>query len=151
MNIDCATPLELPVRKDPQGYILIEHVRDEAWLYIRCLKSDVEDAAYVGCLHFEGVWHISSTRFQELRGYPNIEYTDLLSYYLVVQKSSLLHSLEEERTAVNDDWQLYDKRNYRHWVVESHDFYTNIVAGKVSFSVVHGQKATKCFEIWSKI
>ncbi len=151
MNIDYAKPIELPVRKDPQGYVLIEHVRDEAWFYLRCLKSDFEDAAYVGCLHFEGVWHVSSTRFQKLRGYPYVEDTDLMSYYLVVQNSSLLRSLTETRTAVNCDWQLYDKRKYKHWVVESHDFYTNIVAAKVSFSIVQGQKAVQCFEIWNNI
>lgn len=151
MKIDRATPIGLGVWKDPQSFVLIEHVRDEAWLYIRCLEPDGLDSPYVGCLHFEGVWHLSSSRFKKLRAYPEVQETDLISYYLVVENSSLVQLLQERRTAANPDWQIYDHRIYQHWIVESHDFYTDIVASRVSFSRGKGGDARRCFELWDKV
>jgi hypothetical protein len=148
---DRATPIALDVWKDPQGFVLIEHVRDEAWLTFRCWDSAGSIAAHVGCLHFEGVWHLSSNRFQKTRSYPDIEVTDLVSYYLEVKNSSLLKALHDQRTAHDPDWKSFDKRKYRHWVVESHDFYTEITASRVSFSELEGVEAKRCFTVWDAI
>lgn len=151
MKIDQAKPIGLDVWKDPQGFVLIEHVRDEAWLTFRCWDSAGAIANHVGCLHFEGVWHLSSSRFGKIRGYPYIEPTDLVSYYLEVSSSSLLKALQDQRTAHDPDWETYDKRNYRHWVVESHDFYTEVIASHVSFSKLEGTEAKRYFSVWDVV
>jgi len=151
MKIDQARAISLDIRKDPQSFVLIKHVRDEAWFYIRCLETENEIADHVGCLHFRGVWHIDSTRFRKYKHYPNTIETNLTSYYLKVDDSSLLSSLKKQRTQNDPDWQLYDKRDYKHWVVESHDFYTNIVASEVSFFKMEGGEVEWCFATWDKV
>ena len=148
MTDDIAKPIGLPVWKDPQNFVITHHVRDEAWVYFRCWEAPGETADDVGCLHFEGVWHVGMARFSKTRGYPNIQETDLRSYYLVVEKSSLLKSLQEQRAAHDPEWRKYDRRQYRHYVVESHDFYTHIIAAKVGFSMVRGEAAERHFEVW---
>jgi len=151
LKLDRATPIELNVWKDPQGFVIVEHVRDEAWLYFKCWEPEGTEAPYVGCLHFEGVWHVESSRFQRFRGYPDVEDTDLISYYLIVANSTLLTSLQSERASHSPEWRVYDKRVYKHWIVESHDFYTDIVATSASFSLVTGENASRLFEIWNKV
>lgn len=151
MIIDQATAISLDVWKDPQSYVLIEYVRDEAWIYFKCWKSPSVDSSYIGCLHFEGVWHLSSSRFKKYRSYQYIEATDLTSYYLIIKKSSLLNSLQKQRTIDNSEWKKYDKRSYKHWIVESHDFYTNIIAVKVSFMQIDKKTAHHYLAIWNKI
>jgi len=148
---DRATPIGLDVWKDPQGFVLIEHVRDEAWLTFRCWDSAGVIANHVGCLHFKGVWHLSSSRFCKIRSYPDIEATELASYYLEVKNSSLLKTLRDRRAAHDPDWETYDKGKYRHWVVESHDFYTEVIASRVSFSKLEGTEARRCFSVWDMV
>jgi len=65
MNYDKAKPIALGVWKDPQNFVITHHVRDEAWIYFRCREAAGEEAEYIGCLHFEGVWHVDSSRFSE--------------------------------------------------------------------------------------
>ena len=151
MKKDRGIPVELNVWKDPQGYVFVEQTRDEAWLYFPCWSSAGVPADYIGCLHFEGVWHLSFTRFKNLRSYPGIVETDLISYYLVVKNSSLLKRLKMERSGEDKDWRRYDQRQYTHWIVESHDYYTNIVAGQVFFKKVYGRKAQRYVEIWDTV
>lgn len=149
MKPDMATVIPLDIRKDPQIFVIVEYVRDEAWLYI--LEADNEIADYVVCLHFQGVWHIESTRFRRYKSYPNMKETSLTSYYLKIDNSSLLDSLQKQRTDDDPDWELYDKRDYKHWIVESYDFYTDIIADKVSFSRLEGEKARRCITVWDKV
>jgi hypothetical protein len=151
VRANCGIPIELSVWKDPQGYVLVEQTRDEAWLYFSCWSSAGVTADHVGCLHFEGVWHLSSTRFKNIRSYPDIAESDLRSYYLAVADSSLLKKLETDRSAEDTDWRRYDQKQYTHWVVESHDYYTNVVASQVSFQQVTGQQAQKCFDVWNRV
>lgn len=151
MNTDQAAAIALDVWKDPQGYVLIEHVRDEAWFYFKCWQSAGVDASYIGCLHFEGVWHISSSRFHKFKSYPNIKETDLTSYYLIITNSALLNTLKNQRAEDDPNWEKYDKRSYNHWVVESHDYYTNIIAAKVSFSKIEKKAANHFLAIWDKV
>lgn len=71
--------------------------------------------------------------------------------YSNIDESSLLSSLQKQRTENDHDWHLYDKRDYKHWVVESHDFYTNIIADEVSFLKLEGGEAEWCFTTWDKV
>jgi hypothetical protein len=151
MTYDLATPIELTVWKDPQNYVIPHHVRDEAWVYFRCWETAGELAEYVGCLHFEGVWHVGSRRFTKTRGYPNILETTFYSYYLCVEDSSLLKSLIHQRTQDDPGWEKYDHRKYQHYIVESHDFYINIIAGKVRFTTINGEKARPHFDMWENV
>ena len=151
MTYDTARPIALDVWKDPQNFVITHHVRDEAWIYFRCWETAGVAAGHVGCLHFEGVWHIDSTRFSDTRGYPNVMETDLRSYYLLIEDSSLLKALETRRAGHDREWNKYDRRPYRHYVVESHDFYTNVIAGKVSFSIIGGERAKPFFEVWETV
>ena len=151
LNNGIATPVELEVWKDPQGYVLIRHIRDEAWLFFKCWEATGEETTYIGCLHFEGVWHLSSTRFSEYKSYPDVEESDFRAYYIVVNNSPLLASLINDRQRHSPDWRNYDQRDYKHWIVESHDFYTDIVAAEVSFSTISGEEAEHCFKIWEQV
>lgn len=151
MRYDLATPIALDVWKDPQNYVITHHVRDEAWCYFRCWQGPAEDAPYIGCLHFQGVWHISSTRYGPLKGYPNVADTDLRSYYLIVEDSRLLKSLKEQRAGHDPDWQTCDPRRYGHYIVESHDFYSDLIAEKATCSTVEGVEAQPLFDLWDRI
>jgi len=146
---DIARPVALEVWKDPQNFVITHHVRDEVWVYFRCWETAGEDARYIGCLHFEGVWHLDSSRFSMTRGYPNIMETDLRSYYLVIDDSNLLKTLTAERSRHDPGWEKYDRRQYKHYIVESHDFYINIVAGKVSFATIEGSQTKLYFDVWN--
>lgn len=151
MTYDIAKPIALEVWKDPQSFVITQHVRDEAWVYFRCWETAGEEAGYIGCLHFEGVWHVDGSRFPETKGYPNIMETDLRSYYLIIEGSRLLKALETQRAAYHPEWKKFDRRRYRHYVVESHDFYINIIANNVSFSIIEGDRAKPFFEIWKTV
>lgn len=74
--------------------------------------------------------------------------TDLFSYYLIVEDSSLLKTLVNRRSKHDLGWEKHDRRQYKHYVVDNHDFYINIIAGKVTFSTVEGEQAKQCFDIW---
>ena len=98
-----------------------------------------------------GVWHVSSSRFSKSRGYPNVLETELYSYFLIVNDSSLLKTLVNQRTKHDSGWENYDFRQYKHYIVESHDFYINIIADKVTFSNVDGELAKQCFDVWENV
>ena len=150
--MDTASPVGLPVWRDPQGYVLVEHVRDEAWCSFQCLDEHGQpDRTVAGCLHFPGVWHICSTRFQALRGYPAVTDSDLRSYYLEVRESGLLKRLEAERAEHDPAWREYDRRDYRHWIVESHDFYTEIIAPEPTFSRIEGTELSRLLSTWDAV
>lgn len=153
MKNDLALAIELEVIKDPQGFVIVEHVRDEAWLNFQHLHSraNFNYSKQVACLHFEGVWHLSSSRFKKLKSYPNIQPTASTSYYLHIKNSTLLQTLRDQRSSIQSDWQQYDRREYKHWVVESHDFYTNIIASRVEFSLLEEDASKHYFNIWNKI
>jgi hypothetical protein len=151
MQYDLATPVKLPVWKDPQNFIITQSVRDEAWMYFRCWERAGEQANYIGCLHFTGVWHIDFTRFNKTRGYPNVEDTDLCSYYLLVQNSNLLASLKAQRSMNFPGWENQDYKLYHHYIVESHDFYTHIVGQAPSFYKIHGTETKPYDEIWDRV
>ncbi len=146
-----AIEIELPVWKDPQNFVIVEHVRDEAWVNFRCWDDNGTELDTVGCLHFEGVWFLNSERFREQKGYPNIKENLFRSYYLKVPESDLLLRLLSERTNRNPDWQNYDNRNYEHYVVESNDFYYDIIASKVSFAVKTDIESKRCFRLWENV
>lgn len=150
-DYDIVTPIALDVWKDPQNYIITQNVRDEAWIYFRCWETAGEEAEYIGCLHFVGVWYMDSNRFSNSRGYPNVMETDLRSYYLVIDNSSLLKALANQRSKHDLGWENYDHRRYKHYVVDSHDFYINIVASRVTFSIVDGERATQYFDVWNNV
>lgn len=152
MDAASATPVELDVWKDPQGFVLFEHVRDETRCYFQCWTEDGHlDIEHVGCLHFNGVWHLASTRFRETKGYPNVRGTSLRSYYLLIEDSPLLMELVEQRSKHDPDWQRYDKRCYRHWIVEGHDFYTEVVAAEVEFRILSGPPTARFLPVWGKV
>ncbi len=151
MKYDLAKPINLPVWKDPQNFVITKHVGDEAWIYFKCWKEPAIDASFIGSLHFESVWSIDSKRFNNLREYPNTEETDLYSYYLIIPESKYLESLKTERSLHDPDWKKYDKRDYSHFVVESHDYWLNIIASKVTFSKIEGFETKQYFELWEKV
>jgi len=85
------------------------------------------------------------------RGYPNVMESDLFPYYLVVEDSSFLKALVNQRTKHDFGWEKYDRRQYTHYIVDSHDFYINIVSSKVTFSTVDGERAKQCFDVWENV
>ncbi|MCP5313362.1 MAG: hypothetical protein H6955_07385 [Chromatiaceae bacterium] len=151
MAYDIAVPVALDVWKDPQNFVILHHVRDEAWTYFKCWESPGEDAPYIGCLHFEGVWHVAWTRHLSTRGYPKVEDTDLRSYYLVVPDSTLLKGLIAERSSNDANWQQYDKSAYQHYVVESHDYYLSLIASDVHFSTIGNENAIPLVDLWNSV
>jgi len=146
-----AIEIELPVWKDPQNFVIIEHVRDEAWVNFRCWDDEGTELNTVGCLHFEGVWFLNSERFLEQKGYPVIKEGRFKSYYLKIPESELLATLISERSSCNPDWQKYDTRNYEHFIIESHDFYYDIIASAVSFSIKSDIESKRYFLLWGKV
>ncbi len=151
MDKELAYPIELEDWKDPQGFVITQHVRDEAWTYFQCWTASGDTADFVGCLHFEGVWHMGSTRFSGLKGYPNVAESSARSYYLEVENSQLLERLASDRSNRDPDWRRYDRRDYKHYIVESHDFYLDLVASRVTFSRLQGNDAESLFRLWEQV
>jgi hypothetical protein len=144
MKYDLATPIDCGVWKDPQDFVTIHASRDEAWVYFRCWDKPGSMANYMGCLRFEGVWLISHNRYlNHLREYPNTKSCTFSPSYLVVNKSTLLRELKAVRgtSARGFNWRKYDSHKYYHYIVQSHDFFTNIVAAEVAFTKVTGAAA----------
>ena len=151
MTHDLATPVALEVWKDPQCFAITHHVRDTAWVYFQCWDAPGLPADFIGCLQFDRVWHISARRYRPLKGYPNVAPTEDHSYYLWVKNSRLIKTLKSKRSAHDPDWEQYDPVDYQHYIVESHDFYTQIVAGSVSFSRIEKEMARPFFQLWETI
>lgn len=153
MNIKMnqADPIALPVWKDPQSFVLLEHVRDEARVFFRCRNDAGNPMDEVGCIHFQGVWQLNSERFLATKGYPNVAATELRSYYLWVPESGLVNELMEKRFARDPNWKQYDKRRYLHYVIESHDFYYDIIAASAEFSLIPAADSGGLLQRWDQV
>lgn len=151
MDYGLAVPVELDVWKDPQCFVITEHIRDEAWVWFQCWSSPGKPADYVGCLHFEGVWHIESTRHLQERSYPNVMSNEFISCYLTVEKSSLVSRLKQQRSEHDKNWAAYDRRSYSHYIVENHDFLVHIIASDVRFSTVENHKVCYLINRWETV
>ncbi len=153
MAFDLATPMDCGVWKDPQNFVFISACRDEVWVYFRCWDKPGVLSRYVGLLHFKSVWFVSQNRYlNDLKGYPNVKRSSFIPGYLIVKRSTLLQSLKALRkSGYSFDWKKYDSRTYAHFIVESHDFYTNIVAGQVEFKRITGSEAKFYLRKWENI
>ncbi len=94
---------------------------------------------------------MGSTRFSGLKGYPNVAESSARSYYLEVENSQLLERLASDRSNRDPDWRRYDRRDYKHYIVESHDFYLDLVASRVTFSRLQGNDAESLFRLWEQV
>lgn len=151
MEMNQAQPIALPVWKDPQSFVLLEHVRDEARIFFRCRDDAGNPLNEVGCIHFQGVWHVHSERHLAMKGYPDVAATELRSYYLWVPESGLVKALTEKRCAWDPDWKQYDKRQYLHYVIESHDFHYDIVAASAAFSLIPASESGGLLQRWDQV
>ena len=151
IEMNQAEPLALPVWKDPQSFVLLEHVRDEARAFFRCWDDAGNPVNEVGCIHFQGVWYLHSARFLATKGYPDVAATELRSYYLRVPESDLVKELMEKRIAQDPDWRQYDKRHYLHYVIECHDFYYDIVAVSAAFSLLPASESGGLLRRWDQV
>ena len=67
-------------------------------------------------------------------------------------KENVLESLIRRRATLDPNWRKYDHREYKHYVVESHDFYYDIVASTVEFKVIKDLKICgRLFERWAEV
>ena len=147
-----ATVIDITVWKDPQNFIIVEHVRDEADVYFRCWNDDGNEADYIGWLHFDSVWYLQSERHLGTKGYPNVKNNKYKSYYLVVSESDLLKDLIASRSNIDSDWRKYDAREYQHYIIESHDFYYNIIASKIVFTELKDEAiCNRMFKRWDEV
>jgi len=143
--------IKLPEWQDPQCFVITKHVRDEAWIYFKCWLEDGEEAEYVGVLHFFDVWLVDIQQHRNVTQYLNIPETNLKSYYYKVLNSKIISSLMIKRSENNLGWEQYDKKNYSHYIVDSHDSYVNIVACGVDFDIVKGENVKQYFDLWGEV
>ena len=133
---DKAIAVQLPVWMAPNDYVSIVYIRDTIHVYFKIWSSRGVYSNQYGMFNFDDVWSIRSCRHKRLKYYPNEEEHNYSSYYLTVPSSSWLDELFLERELSEKDWRKYDKREYQHYVIQSNDYYIEIIASHIEFSVV---------------
>lgn len=73
-------------------------------------------------------------RHKRLQYYPNREDDDFNSCYWIINDSSWLKKLIMERESHFSDWRDYDRSEYKHYIIQSNQYYIEIIAGKMRFS-----------------
>jgi len=148
---DIAEAIKFDVWLYPQEFPIVEHVRDEVRVYSRFINEKSEFIGIV-CLKFSYVWYISAKRFMKYKSYVNTKEHTYKSYYLHIDNSSLLDKLYMERDKIDPKWREYDYKEYKHYIVEAHDFYYNIIATDVKASIVKNKKDIKrLYKRWEEV
>jgi hypothetical protein len=153
MDYDKATAVSIPVWQDPQSFVITVQARDEIWAYFELKKNDgSKEKKIAGCLHFKGVWALKTNRFKNLHYYPNVVNDNFNGYYLIVQDSSWLTSLFQERDdCENYDWKAFDKTVFHHYIVQSNKHWVDIVAKDVNFLKIKMKEIKQIKKIWKSI
>lgn len=134
MKRDYAYAIELPYWQAPNDYVHMESFCDSLIIRVPLWRAPEKYSRFKGILEFTGVWATRYERNKELRYYIPCEENDCTSSYWIVPESSWLEKLEHERTAHFTDWKVYDNGKYTHYIIQSHDFYIEIIAKKLNIS-----------------
>ncbi len=129
-----AFAVELPVWQAPNDYVRVLLKRDTLRVEFPTWTKRANYSRYKGILEFSHVWGVRVERHKKLHYYDNCEQDEFRSCYWTVPLSSWVEDLRNERSLASPDWRSYDKHEYTHYIIQSHDHYMEIVAGGVKFS-----------------
>jgi hypothetical protein len=131
---DRAIPIELPVWQAPNDDVCIKHKGDELDIFFKIWLDAGRYSKFDGVLTFKKVWGVRFERHKRLQYYPNREDDDFNSCYWIINDSSWLKKLIMERESYFSDWRDYDRSEYKHYIIQSNQYYIEIIAGKMRFS-----------------
>lgn len=131
---DRAFAIELPVWQAPNDNVRITLERDDVRAEFPTWTKNANYSKYIGILDFSNVWALRLERNKHLHYYENREDDEFKSSYWVIPESSWLEGLTKERDITSPNWRAYDKKKYTHYIIQSHDYYIEIIAGDVRFS-----------------
>lgn len=130
---EIAIAIKLPVWQAPNDDISIKIKKDQLNIKFRVLDINGDYLKEEGQLTFINVWSFRFERHKKLHYYPNEAEHSFKSYYLVVNNSKWLSDLKKVRGEYFVDWEKYDNNIYKHFIVQSHKFYVEIIASDVTF------------------
>lgn len=133
-ELDRATPIELPVWQAPNDNVLLKQYDDSLDVFFKIWIEAGRYSKYTGVLSFENVWAMRFERHKKLHYYPNSEDDDFNSCYWIIHSSSWLKKLQDEREGYFPDWFIYDKKKYKHYIVQSNQYYIEIVASEILYA-----------------
>ena len=131
---DRAFAIELPVWQAPNDNVRITLERDDVRAEFPTWTKNANYSKYIGILDFSNVWALRLERNKHLHYYENREDDEFKSSYWVIPESSWLEGLTKERDITSPNWRAYDKNKYTHYIIQSHDYYIEIIAGDERFS-----------------
>jgi|GEM_PF-1587574 len=137
-----AYAIELPFWQAPNDYVLVEAKRDELCVTCNIWRKN-QPGNYtnsVGKMEFSSVWATRWQRHKHLDYYPYTDENGYKSCYWVVHNSYWLKELTAERENHDPEWKKHDIREYKHYIVQSHTFYLEIIAGNLNISKKMGRK-----------
>ena len=124
--LETGIPIPLSEWKDPQGDVILKYSCKECIIYFGCWIASGIPADYICKLTFDNAWAVRGYRLEFIP--YKIKENNYHSCILEIENSSWLKQVSEQRIKYYPNWQKWDKRNYRHFVIEGHDNYYDIIA-----------------------
>lgn len=134
--------VEIPLRywADPQGDSVVVYSSQECHVFRGCWTSPGEPADYISCLTFHGVKGVRCFP-REFSPYTTVERT-YPSSLLSLADSDML--VEYRAFLVNHyPHRSVDTSNLRHFVIDGHDFYHEILAVGFTEQVIYARDITE--------
>lgn len=125
MYSESALSISLKEWMNPQGEVVLEDSWRDCLVSFGCWTELGEPADFLCQIRFHRAWAVRGVH-TEFLPYKVIE--PKRSSILVVQDSRWLKELTEQRLAIYTEWKNRDKTEYKHFVVEGHDNYYEIIA-----------------------
>jgi hypothetical protein len=126
--METGLPIELDVWPITSEYSIIEQYDDEIIINFKFWNKNQKTVKNkMGCLTFNGVWALRYSKFNKTRYYPNEIEHNFHSYYLEIQDSDWLKSMENDRSAFDNEWEKYDYRKYKHYVFQNNSYFIEII------------------------
>ena len=146
---DIAIPIELKVWQIPSEFGIMTQYYDCLLFSFKFWNENkLEVVDKIANLFFKGVWTMKFSRFNKYRYYKDEIEHSFHSNYWIIPNSSWLEELKSQRKNNDKKWEDYDKRNYKHYIVQNNAYYIEIIADNVEFYISNANEIYN--KIWEK-
>jgi hypothetical protein len=137
---EIAIAIPLKVWQDPQGNPLLIYSERICEIFVGCWEEEGTPADYICKIKFNSGWASRSYRIEYLP-YEIKEYKR--SAILEIENSKWLKESSDYRSKCYPEWKTWDKKNYRHFVVQGHDEFVEILAESYEEEMISLKEAEK--------
>jgi hypothetical protein len=137
MNKDLAQAVEMPYWQAPNDDVLVKLKGSSLKIIFEIWLAPARYSKMKGVIDFTCVWSTRLERNKELSYYNPSSDEDFTSCYWIVPESSWLKKLESDRSLHSPDWKKYDTGTYKHYIIQSNDFYIEVIAKAIRISKKH--------------